>query len=206
MALDRLRRDLVIADDQSEIREYLELVDREIDKCVNFTERLLRIGMPPPETPELVTVQTVIEDTLSLLRWEAAQRGISVDTELAPSLRVLASDSEMRMVALNLIQNAFHAMPQGGELHIAGTAGDQWIDIAFYDTGVGIPAERLSRIFDPFYSRRADGAQGTGLGLSIVRTIVEHYGGEILVRSDVGKGSTFIVRLPNAEQLSEGQP
>ncbi|MFM1892158.1 MAG: hypothetical protein RLZ44_1235 [Pseudomonadota bacterium] len=187
----------------AEVREYIELVDREVDKCVGFTERLLRLGMPPPASPELVEVATVFEDTLSLVRWEAEHLGITLRTELTPALRVLATDSEMRMVALNLIQNAFHAMPRGGALLVASRSDGRWVSVDVQDTGIGIAAEQLSRIFDPFYSRRADGAQGTGLGLSIVRTIVEHYGGEISVQSEPGHGSTFSVRLPDPAAQSE---
>jgi signal transduction histidine kinase len=105
-------------------------------------------------------------------------------------------------VMLNLVQNAFHAMPQGGELHVSGRLAAPWIQIAVRDTGTGIEPERLSRIFDPFYSRRADGAKGTGLGLSIVRTIVEGYGGRIEVRSEPGHGSVFTVFLPDAASAS----
>lgn len=201
LALDSLRRG--VSDADSEITDYLELVDHEVDKCVKFTERLLRLGMSPSEMPELVEIAPVVDDTLGLLRWEAEQRHIVVNSQLEPGLRVLASDSELRMVMLNLIQNAFHAMPEGGELRVSSRLDAPWVEIAVRDTGIGIETERLSRIFDPFYSRRADGASGTGLGLSIVRTIVEGYGGRIEVQSEAGRGSTFIVRLPDA--ASEGK-
>jgi len=201
LALDSLRRGATNAD--PEIAEYLELVDHEIDKCVSFTERLLRLGMQPSETPELVEVARVVEDTLGLVRWEADERGISLTTRLEPGLRVLASDSELRMVMLNLVQNAFHAMPEGGELHVSSQAAEPWIEIVVRDTGIGIEPERLPRIFDPFYSRRADGANGTGLGLSIVRTIVENFGGRIEVHSRPRQGSTFTVLLPDAATSGE---
>ena len=196
LALDSLRRGVSGTD--QEVAEYLELVDREIDKCVCFTERLLRLGMPPSETPELVDIAGVVEDTLSLVRWEAEQLGVQLHTALAPGLRVLASDNELRMVVLNLIQNAFHAMPRGGRLDVTSEAVDRWVELRVRDSGIGIDPQRLQRIFDPFYSRRADGTKGTGLGLSIVRTIVEHYRGSIDAVSDLDHGSTFRVRLPNA--------
>lgn len=204
LALDGLRRG--VSNSDPEIIEYLELVDQEVDKCVEVTERLLRLGMTPPEEPELVEVACVVEDTLALLHWEAEQLGVTLASELPPGLRVMAADSELRMVVLNLVQNAFHAMPNGGGLHVSSRRADGWIEFAVRDLGIGIAPDRLPRIFDPFYSRRADGSKGAGLGLSIVRTIVEHYGGEILVHSEVGKGSTFTVRLPNAEHLSEEHP
>lgn len=196
LALDGLRHGVGAPD--SEVSEYLMLVDREIDKCVTFTERLLRIGMPPSDEPELVEVERIIDDTLSLVRWETKHLGITVDTDLQAGLRVLASDSQLRMVMLNLVQNAFHAMPGGGKLEVSSRDDNGWIRIAVSDSGIGIAPDRLQRIFDPFYSRRADGAKGTGLGLSIVRTIVERYDGMIDVESKPDQGSVFTVRLPDA--------
>lgn len=200
LALDGLRSG--VSDPDSELAEYLALVDREVDKCVTFTERMLRIGMPPGDEPELVDIDRVIEDTLSLVRWEAEQLGVSVSTTLEPGLRVLASDSELRMVVLNLTQNAFHAMPDGGTLTVTSDSDGNQVRITVRDTGIGIEAERLQKIFDPFHSRRADGQKGTGLGLSIVRTIIERYAGTIDVDSEPGHGSVFSVLLPDAASLS----
>ncbi|MGB5467206.1 MAG: ATP-binding protein [Sedimenticolaceae bacterium] len=201
LALDGLRRG--VSDADPEIVEYLELVDQEVDKCVEVTERLLRLGMTPPEEPELVEVASVVEDTLALLHWEAEQLGVTLASELPPGLRVMASDSELRMVVLNLVQNAFHAMPKGGGLKVSSRSADGWIVIAVHDQGIGIEPDTLARIFDPFYSRRADGSKGVGLGLSIVRTIVENYGGRVEVTSGAGQGSVFSVFLPDAAGASE---
>jgi len=203
LALDGLRRG--VADMDPEVMEYLELVDSEVDNCVKFTERLLRLSMPPPEQPELVEIERIVEDTLGLVRWEAVQQGVELKTALGYGLRVIASDSELRMVMLNLIQNAFHAMPDGGVLSITSRAASPNILIEVRDSGSGIAPERLPRIFDPFYSRRADGSKGTGLGLSIVRTIVEQYGGRIEVESELGRGTTFTVSLPDAANTDEGE-
>lgn len=196
LALDGLRRGL--EDIDAETAEYFDLVDREVDNCVVFTERLLRLGTSPAEEPELVEIAPLAEDTLSLVRWEAEQLKVELASALAPDLRVMASDSELRMVLLNLIQNAFHAMSGGGRLEVSSHAEPPWVEIAVRDTGVGIEAERLPQIFDPFYSRRADGRKGTGLGLSIVRTIVERFGGRVEVESEPGRGSIFKVLLPDA--------
>jgi len=202
LALDGLRRNGHDLD--NEMTEYLGLVDNEIDKCLIFTERLLRLGMQPPEEPELVDVTSVVEDTLGLLRWEAEELGISVSIELEPGLRAMASDPELRVVFLNLIQNAFHAMPAGGRLELHSHRVPPLVEITVRDTGVGIDTERCRRIFDPFFSRRADGVEGTGLGLAIVRTIVETYGGKVTVESSVGHGSEFKVLLPDADQTDQG--
>ncbi|MCB1800328.1 MAG: HAMP domain-containing protein [Gammaproteobacteria bacterium] len=201
LALHSLRRRVTDAD--SEVDEYLELVDTQVDKCVEATERLLRLGMTPSATPELVEVERVVDDTLSLLRWEADALAITLKTELERGLRVIATDSELRMVMLNLVQNAFHAMPRGGELKVTAHAAVPMICITIHDTGIGIEPDRLPRIFDPFYSRRADGVKGTGIGLSIVRTIVENYKGRVAVQSTPGKGTVLSVFLPDASTLNE---
>lgn len=196
LALDSLRHGDATLEPQ--IAEYLELVDREIDKCVAFTERLLRLGMPPTEAPELITIADIVRDTLGLVGWEARQFDIKLSTDLTPGIRVLATDNEMRIVLLNLVQNTFHAMPRGGTLRVTTRSTPDGVEVSVHDNGIGIEADRLARIFDPFYSRRADGTRGTGIGLSVVRTIVEHYGGRIDVDSEPGRGSVFSITLPNA--------
>ncbi len=181
------------------ISDYLGMVDGEIDRCIAITESLLKLGMAAPPTPQLVEVNPAVTETLSLLAWEASERKVEVAMELeSPSPRILASDSELRTLVLNLAQNAFHAMPRGGRLTVASRHSGAWVEIEFLDQGVGIPPADLRHIFDPFFSRRADGQRGTGLGLSICRSIVEAYGGRIDVDSKPGRGSRFILRLPEA--------
>ena len=106
-----------------------------------------------------------------------------------------SSADQLKQVFLNLILNAQQAMPEGGELTVStswdGPAHE--VRIAFTDTGVGIPAENLNRIFEPFYTSRPD---GTGLGLSISYNIVEQQGGRIEAESQTGVGSTLTVVLP----------
>jgi signal transduction histidine kinase len=156
--------------------------------------------VPPPDQQELVTVDRVIDDTLKLLRWEAETRSVRLRlcTEGTP-LRILATDSDLRMVALNLAQNACHAMPQGGALTVRCKRDQKRVLIHFEDTGVGIDPRDQVRIFEPFFSRRADGVRGTGLGLSISKSIVENHHGTISVRSEPGQGSRISVAFPDAD-------
>ena len=179
--------------------EPIRLVHREIDNCIEITARLLKLGAAPAETVELVDINAAVCETLSLLRWQAEEYHINIIERMDPaSLRVLASDSELRMVALNLIQNAFHAMPEGGELTVSTAMEGRHVKIHFIDTGAGILAKDLSYIFDPFFSRRADDVKGTGLGLSISLSIVKKYGGNIEVESEFSCGSHFTITLPEA--------
>lgn len=184
----------------AQVSEYLALVDQEVEKCSQITERLLKLSIPPPEQQELVDIDRVADETLKLLRWEAETRSVSIRlcTEDAP-LRILATDSDVRMVTLNLAQNACHAMPRGGTLTVHCQRADGRIKIIFDDTGVGIDPRDRARVFEPFFSRRADGIRGTGLGLSITKSIVENHQGTISVNGEQGHGSRVTVSFPDAD-------
>jgi signal transduction histidine kinase/HAMP domain-containing protein len=186
--------------DRAQVSEYLGLVDQEVEKCSEVTERLLKLSTPPPEQQELVDVERVVSDTMKLLRWEAETRTVSIRlcTEGAP-LRILATDSDLRMVTLNLAQNACHAMPRGGSLTVRCQRENRRIRIDFDDTGIGIDPQDRVRVFEPFFSRRADGIRGTGLGLSITKSIVENHQGTITVNSEPGQGSNIAVSFPDAD-------
>lgn len=183
-----------------EVSSYLEILDKEVDNCIDVTEHLLKLGAPQDSSPLLLDIQSVLRDTVSLLHWEAESNRIEIIENYQPGLRILAIDSEMRMVTLNLAQNAFHAMPNGGTLKVSTSRTDIGIEIVFRDSGVGIKEDDIKKIFDPFFSRRADGSHGTGLGLSITHTIIKNHDGKISVNSSEGDGSTFRVLLPDPDK------
>lgn len=195
-------RDGRIAPDQ--IIDYMSLIDQEIDNCIAVTRRLLLLARPPANSLQLVVINEALSDTLQLLEYDAQTHGIIQQTELpALALRILADEAEIRMIFLNLIQNAHHAMPNGGKLaaRLAADDGHALIEIA--DSGVGMSHETIARIFDPFFSRRADSVAGTGLGLTIVKNFVARMGGSIAVASTPGAGTRFTIRLPLAETALE---
>ena len=166
----------------------------------SLTQRLLMLSRLPQQQAQVVQLNRAVGDTVSLLDFDARSHGIVQRLELDPAEpRVLADDSDLRMLVLNLVQNAHHAMPHGGELRVRTVAAGDQARIEVSDGGCGIPPEALGRIFDPFYSHRADGERGTGLGLTICRSIVERYGGTIEVDSHPGAGTTFRVSLPQAK-------
>lgn len=177
----------------------LRLIGLEVDRCLSITDSLLKLGTPPGLSPQLISLNDIVADILSLLRFEAEETGVSIVTTLEPRLRVLAPDSDLRIVMINMVQNAFHAMPSGGRLTVTGRRGAGIIELAVADTGVGIAPENLGRIFLPFWSRRADGINGTGLGLAICQSVVKALGGAIRVDSTLGAGTTFTVTLPDAD-------
>ncbi len=189
--------------DATERETYLSLVETEIDKCIDITDRLLRLALPSHGERELVSLARIVEEVLSLLAFEAERSHIRVEIDVAGDARLLGSDGDLRMVVLNLAQNAFHAMPEGGRLRIEGRLEGDTVRLVVADTGAGIPPEDLPKIFMPFWSRRADRRPGTGLGLWIVQSIVRRHGGRITVESEPGAGTRFLVELPSAQRELE---
>jgi signal transduction histidine kinase len=150
-----------------------------------------------------VNVNTIIEDTLSLLNRQLQQGGLKVKTDLRPLPEAVIAADQIRQVLSNLVINAKDAMPEGGRLlvrtrHIAGYRDAHgWVRILIADTGVGIAPEILHRIFEPFVTSK--GEKGTGLGLWIDKGIVENHAGRLSVRSRQSKGTVFRVDLPVAK-------
>ena len=178
---------------------YLRVVDGAVDKCIEITKRLLNLSQLPSQSTQLVSLSVIVPEVVSLLRYEAEQIGVGITLDLGASdLRVIATDSDMRMLILNLAQNAFHAMPSGGSFLLKGRIEAGRVLIEAEDTGGGIAPTALPRIFDPFFSKRADGVEGTGLGLTICKAIVTRHGGTIQAETVAGHGATFKVSLPFA--------
>jgi PAS domain S-box-containing protein len=197
LAVDGLLRNLRNGhDDPKRMAGYLEMMSAEIDRCTGITQRLLLLSRLPQQQPQVVALNPAVGDTVSLLDFDARSHRIVQVLELDPAEpQVLADDSDLRMLVLNLVQNAHHAMPMGGQLTVRTGTSDGRAIIEVIDGGCGIPDEAIGRIFDPFYSHRADGEAGTGLGLTICKSIVERYGGTIEVSSKPGEGTTFRVSL-----------
>jgi signal transduction histidine kinase len=144
-----------------------------------------------------VALSAAVDDVLALLSEECRLRGVSATVDIEPSdCLVLGDRAELRQVFVNLVHNALHAMPDGGSIRITARPLDaHQLRVTVSDTGTGIAADDLPRIFLPFFSRRADGQQGMGLGLSICKSLVEHFGGQISVSSQPGRGTSFTLRL-----------
>jgi signal transduction histidine kinase len=119
---------------------------------------------------------------------------IELKRDLKPVPPVRGNPTELREALVNLIQNAVEAMPEGGTLEVRTYSLAREVCIAVSDTGVGIPSEDQEKIFNPYYTTK--GREGSGLGLGVTYGIVSGHGGRIRVRSEVGKGSTFVIHLP----------
>ena len=140
---------------------------------------------------------------MRLTEYLMRQAGVQSETDLpADPVRTVYDSRQIEQVLINLIQNAVQAMPNGGTLRISLTVkGDQAL-LQVADTGVGIGPESIGRVFDPFYTTKAEG-EGTGLGLSVTYGIISQHGGEIWASSERDRGTTFSIRLPISEHAPE---
>ncbi len=198
LGLTALQSDLE-ANEAAKTLEYFETIRTEIQNCIKITDSLLLLSAPSGNVQNLIALDEVVPETLSLLRFEAEQTGVTITHDIPERSRILGSDSDIRMLVINLAMNAIHAMPDGGNLHVTTRREGGYIVLEVSDQGVGIAPQDLSSIFMPFWSRRADTSTGRGLGLSIVRAILDRNNAKIEVESTLGKGSTFSVHFPDAD-------
>lgn len=198
LLLDVARADL--ADGRvAETAGHLETIGQEVSRTLKITNSLLSLCLPPSDDAVLVDLDRVVPEAAAILAFQGRQTGCGYRCDIAPGLRILGSESDVRMLVTNLMLNAFHAMPKGGTVHVTGQREPGEVVLTIRDEGIGIPAADLGRVFLPFWTRRADGSPGRGLGLSIVQAIVTRCRGRIAVDSTEGQGSTFTVRFPDPD-------
>jgi len=153
---------------------------------------------------EATDLARVVEDTMVLLEREMSKYRVSVEMELRAVPPALVNAGQIQQVLLNLLVNARQAMPSGGKVYVGlkHDAETDMVELVVRDSGTGIPADKLPRIFDPYYSTKtgpdASGKGGTGLGLATCRGIIEAHRGRIRVESTVGRGTSFTLKLPAA--------
>lgn len=176
----------------------LEKIERQTFRAAKIVNGLLNLARPAQVDSGPCDINAVINDVLSLLEHQFRTGRIQVRKETAAiAPRVQGIEYKLQQVFLNLLLNARDAMPRGGWLTIVTRAEGDAAVVEVADTGSGIPADQLSRIYDPFYTTKAIG-KGTGLGLSITYGIVQEHGGTITCESEVGQGTRFTLRLPLA--------
>ncbi len=173
-----------------------ETILKSVNRCSEITHRLLGFARHMDVKNEPVAVDALIRDVLGFLEKEAAYRDIKVEMNVSDTLPTIHSDKgQLQQLFLNLINNAFDAMKKGGKLVISiASLPSQKVSITITDDGSGIPKEDLEKIFEPFFTTKK--TKGTGLGLSITYGIVQKLRGTIEVESEIGRGTSFIVTLP----------
>jgi two-component system NtrC family sensor kinase len=188
-------------DDNHQQREDLQMIIREATRCKTIVNDLLNFS----RQNEVLAQETDINNMLSEMADEQKRQelfeNIVVATDLDPQLpRIQADPLQLHQVFTNLINNAAEAMPDGGKLTLRTRTGPTpgFVTIDVEDTGVGIPEENMKKMFTPFFTTKPIG-KGTGLGLAIIYGIVKMHRGQINVKSKVGQGTTFTIKL--REQL-----
>lgn len=182
--------------DKAEAAANLSKVELAVSRCARIVRGLLDFARQSQPLLMPVTVTSIIDQVLSLVRHQAEMKNIRINIEETPNLQVIADSNQIQQVFVNLIVNAIQAMQQNGTLTISSVMNrDGFAQISIQDTGEGISPENLERIFTPFFTTKEPG-KGLGLGLAVSHGIVERHGGRIEVHSEVGKGSTFITYLP----------
>jgi len=180
--------------------QHVEVIESEIRRLDEVVQGFLKFSRPEDLRLQPVRVKDLFDEIRPLIAAEADKNNVRVEVHADPNAVWVNGDSAMlRQVFLNLAINACQAMPHGGILRMfSSNAGRNRVQVRFEDTGVGIPAEHLSKIFDLYFTTKD---HGTGIGLSMVYRIVQLHDGEVEVESTKGRGTTFRVLLPRANEI-----
>ena len=183
---------------KAELQQSIDVARSEVNRLDSIVTQFLRAIRPsrPQLRPE--NVNAIVEEAVRFFAPEIQDRGIVVKQELRADLPLLQLDrDQMKQAFYNVIKNSLEAMKRHGTLRIHTDLDDTHVLIRFVDTGGGMSAENLSRVFEPYFTTKP---AGTGLGLLIVRRIVREHGGELSIESEKGKGLTLTIRLPYIEK------
>ena len=176
------------------IQKHIGIIEKEVTASNKIISDLLGFSRTRPPMAQPLDLNKIIEDSLSAVSIpETVKVEIDLSLELPPTL---INPDEIRQVFINLFNNAWQAMPEGGTLRIRSYIEEEMAQVEVTDTGCGISPENMKKLFTPFFSTKT---KGTGLGLAAVQRILDRHKGKIKVRSRVGQGTTFVVSLPLAK-------
>ncbi len=179
-------------------RKDLEIIVRETTRCKKIIKGVLDFARETPPQRKLCQVNEIIGRTLAILEPQSLFHNIQTERNLDDKLpQIWIDENQMEQVFMNIILNAAEAMKGEGRFSISSSLNKRgdFVEVRMEDTGMGISREHLNKIFDPFFTTK-DPQKGTGLGLSVSYGIVQKHKGDILVESEVGKGTIFIIKLP----------
>jgi signal transduction histidine kinase len=179
---------------KKELQESINVARAEIARLDSIVTQFLRAIRPSQPQLHREKVNAIIEEAVHFFTPEIQDRDVVVEQELRSDLPLLQIDrGQMKQAFYNVIKNSLEAMKRRGVLRIRSDMDDMHVMVSFIDTGGGMSAENLSRVFEPYFTTKPS---GTGLGLLIVRRIVRDHGGELSIESREGKGLTLTIRLP----------
>jgi len=203
--LDRTKdRSLLENPEFEDFPEYLQTIHHEIFRCKGILSSLLDFARPTAATFREIDMNELIKEVILLVNHRAKRLNHNIVLRLDRDIpKIHADPGNLRQVCMNIIINSMYFTPEGGSILIATEMGsdtgsperDRSINVTLSDTGSGIEPAIIGKIFDPFFTTKPVG-EGTGLGLAICHKIIEEHGGSIDVVSEIGDGTTFIIRLP----------
>ncbi|MGC8782102.1 MAG: sensor histidine kinase, partial [Anaerolineae bacterium] len=178
-------------------RADLQMIVNETRRCKEIVSSLLDFARQNQVEAQPVDINALIEALVEVERKRQRAADVEIRLDLDPALPIIQADpTQIQEVMVNLISNGLEAMPNGGRLSVRTRRGPaNMITIEVEDTGIGIPEEFLNKLFTPFFTTKAVG-KGTGLGLAITYGIIKMHRGQISVRSQVGRGTIFVIHLP----------
>jgi signal transduction histidine kinase len=177
-------------------RETLKMMSRETERARIIVRQLLSFAKETPLRTVSTNINCPINEIIETLSAQGLFNGIEISLNFAENLPEIQADPiKLEQVVLNILLNAIHSITPPGRITVTTKAGGDCVEIHISDTGCGIPEEYIGKIFDPFYTTK-ESTKGTGLGLAVSYGIIKKHGGDIEVESTVGKGTTFVVRLP----------
>jgi signal transduction histidine kinase len=191
---------LAEAKEDDPIRQQFSSIQEELDRIARIVDKLLAFARRPSTESELLDVNEFVRNVVSFLEYQMLNANVRVETSLSPDVPVIdGNPSELKQVFLNLMVNARQAMLGGGALRLSTrpAADGRSAELRFEDTGHGVAPEARDRLFEPYFTTRAEEG-GTGLGLSVSRDIVRRMGGDLELEATSPAGSTFLIRLPVA--------
>ncbi|MDO9116837.1 MAG: PAS domain S-box protein [Nitrospira sp.] len=180
------------------VKKGLQTIVAQVERITRVMNQLLAFARRKPPARGPLVLRDVIENSVEMFQERLAKSRVQVEMQLDEACpQVQADADQMNQVLINLIMNAVHAMPEGGQLRIGMAQADTMVKLTVADTGHGIPPEVIARVFDPFFTTKEFG-KGTGLGLTVVKGIIEEHHGLIAAESLEGKGTTFTILLPKS--------
>jgi PAS domain S-box-containing protein len=200
MLMKRIASEEVVKEKEiDQFKKYLDLMENETRRTSRIVSNLLAFARQSKMEPKRVSVNKLIEKTLFLNSNLLKIDGVKLDTKLNPNLPdLIGSEDQLQQVFMNLVSNATEAMESGGgslTIETKHLLREDKLQINFRDTGPGIPEDDIPKLFEPFFTTKKKG-KGVGLGLSVAYGIVQEHDGSIYVKSKLGKGTTFQVKLP----------
>ncbi|RXZ01640.1 sporulation kinase [Fictibacillus sp. S7] len=180
---------------------YINISIEELDRAQEIINQYLALAKPQTDQYEIIDLTSLIQQSIDVMQSYALLNSIQITQEVEPSLKIEGLKLEVQQVFINIIKNAIEAIKSDGEIGISGSkTADGLVSIQIKDNGVGMTKDQLKKLGSPYYSTKE---KGTGLGLTVCHQIVKQMGGQILINSELTKGTCFTINLPAYKKKSE---